>query len=278
MFKAKYNGKVINAKDYTGNGQGLTCIHCNARLDFVHRHNREGKTVHPFFRLNRNSCHEESCRFNIEHLLKDAYNQLGTDIMGHNCDKYILRLQHSENNYCGKSKILGSSGNSVDKTVQNRECKHKKYIRTLFKILSIYIEMDKNPELRNKLTIQFDGENITWNDFFYEEKDLKKMYKACPIEHPIVVFGKIKGLKQRNGEQYVDIQCQEGDKTYVIKGKLRFSLENMGEQLKNESYCLLYFDEVNKESSNLWNSIKYINMEGSIQYQEHICIVKIKDS
>ena len=49
MFRAKYQGEVIEANNYNGDGHGLTCLYCNAVLDFVHSYTRGRKIVKPFF-------------------------------------------------------------------------------------------------------------------------------------------------------------------------------------------------------------------------------------
>lgn len=274
MFRAKYQGEVIEANNYNGDGHGLTCLYCNAVLDFVHSYTRGRKIVKPFFRLNRNSRHEESCMYNVDHLLKDAQTQLGTDIMNQKDGVYILHLQHSIDKHYGESKVSGSSGNLVDEIVQKKERNHK-YIRTLFKILSIYIETEKNPELRQKLKLQYNGENIAWDDFFYEAKDLKRLYNAVPIEHPIVAYGRVT-FRNRNEDKYAIIKCSEGHKTYVINGKLKFPEADTDDQLKDNSPYLLYFDKVsNGEPKNWHERVIYHDVYGDIKYQDHIYLCKM---
>lgn len=212
--------------------------------------------------------------YNVDHLLKDAQTQLGTDIMNQKDGVYILHLQHSIDKHYGESKVSGSSGNLVDEIVQKKERNHK-YIRTLFKILSIYIETEKNPELRQKLKLQYNGENIAWDDFFYEAKDLKRLYNAVPIEHPIVAYGRVT-FRNRNEDKYAIIKCSEGHKTYVINGKLKFPEADTDDQLKDNSPYLLYFDKVsNGEPKNWHERVIYHDVYGDIKYQDHIYLCKM---
>ena len=271
MFRAKYQGEVIEANNYNGDGSGLTCLYCNAVLDFVHSYNRGRKTVKPFFRLNRNSRHEKSCEYNREHLLKDPKRQLGTGIMNKPDDMYILHLQHPIDNHYGESKVSGSSGNLVDEIVQKRGCNNN-YIRNLSKVFSIYLKTKENPELRQKSTLQYNGENIAWDDFFYEEKDLKRLYNAAPIEHPIVVYGRVT-FRNRNKDKYAIIKCSEGHKTYVIHGYFQLDDTGLDNQLKNKPYCLLYFDKVNIQAPNPKDGKIYYNITGNINELYQIFIV-----
>ena len=192
------SGNPITATSYEEKPFGkLFCLSpsCNAQLSFVKRHDRKylSKTVEiaPCFRLKRYEEHSLLCKYNIGGQLNIIAKSSDSEVFSAiEKSKFEFRLhvllkalwEMSKSQIESKGKSWGSTGDK-NKSFANSG-KLTNYLRTLKQILELRTLCEDNKELKSLVTLNYKGNKINWEHFYFDHENLTSFVKNYGINKP----------------------------------------------------------------------------------------------
>lgn len=227
MFYARHERDKINRISVSDIDQddrdGLICEFCNAKISWVKAHKRNGKNISAFLRLQKNEEHALDC----DNVVKSALKSLVAH--SRNIEDGKLLIDVEESNFIFRMNVLIDASFASRKAQiamdeeENPEQKaHKRiqyqktekrltdYFSTAGGIARIRARIEESTDrktLEELIKIDYNGQEISWNDFFYDEDRYPILFKkADKIKHPVAILVTVKSeqkqIKREKNEFY----------------------------------------------------------------------------
>ncbi len=306
MSKARLRSnpnEFVTAEQYTRSVHGSAiCIShgCQCRLTHVPRGTRQlddrEVKVAAYFKRRVGSDHSLKCRFNIQATVNKlvAYSMPAVNfenIFEKVDDKKVLfRLNISTEAINVVRAIQGTQGNKYEE--QFRACNYVRsprvlipYLRSTKAIVALAARLQDKSELSKLVNIRQDGNDIKWQDFYYEYGDYERLYRRLfsdkGVIHPVIV---IAHAKQFSPYDASTLMCwfKRATRRGVeinIQPKVAFLTSKLSSQIKlGNSYAICAVPTL-RDVNNLKiekvdpgkRPFAYINLEVVSQHQIALC-------
>lgn len=213
MFNARHErsgGRPVPVADIKqGDRDDLICEFCAARISYVSAYTRNGKRIAAFLRLQKNVEHALGCSNNVENAVKSLVAQ------SHNTEHNKALFDNNESGYTFRMNVLINAifdAVKEKKTLDAEEDQQQKVRRRvqyqqtekrladyfssaagIAKIRANIEEKSDKQRLSELITIDYNGQKISWNDFYYEEDRYPALFRrAEKIKHPIAILLTVK--------------------------------------------------------------------------------------
>lgn len=203
--------------------EDLICEYCDARIEWVKPHKRNGKNISAFLRLKKHVSHDPKC----QNIVKTAITALvarsrniedGKNIIADDGSNFIFRMHvlTEASEAAGKARRAFDEESDPEKKAVKRICYQKTerrlsdYFNTATGVARIRAKIEENIDkqsLSELVKIDCNGKQISWNDFFYDEERYPILFKnASKIDHPVAILITVKDekkhVKNQGGEFY----------------------------------------------------------------------------
>ena len=301
----KKNRKVtVEEARNEGITTNLFCIYCNASLSYVppfkRRYGDNVSTVRDYFRLAKNSFHDQNCKYNTEGRVKVIARDSDEILKSIGNGKYnfrmnliassLKRIKQDQVKNESKNLLVGNASTPKNKEYENRG-KLNSYLSTMNKILVLRSEIEENRELNSLVQLEFGTETINWNKFYYSTDEYIKCFNYISrnnIKHPICIEGKIKLIKEPNEKfkyysvvltkPYINKFDKDGFKripsveVYVFNQSVIEYIKAKREK-GNKHIAFYSFVTTNEKTYN--GNIKYLNIKGSIFHKKQVHVFSL---
>ncbi|ECC1692326.1 hypothetical protein DPB93_07260 [Salmonella enterica subsp. salamae] len=213
MFYARHerdkSRRIPVAEIEQSDKKGLICEFCDAKIDCVKAHQRNGKNISAFLRLHKNESHRSNCG----NIVKSAINALvahsqsiedGKPLIDNGESNFIFRMNVliDATLTSKKAKIAMDEEINPEEKVRKRIRYQKAekclsdYFNTATGVARIRSKIEESTDkksLSDLVKIVYDGKQISWNDFFYDEERYPVLFKkADKIKHPVAILITVK--------------------------------------------------------------------------------------
>ncbi|ROU13468.1 hypothetical protein EB837_13405 [Kluyvera ascorbata] len=203
--------------------EDLICEYCDARIEWVKPHKRNGKNISAFLRLKKHVAHNPQC----QNIVKMAINALvarsrniedGKNIIDDDGSNFIFRMHvlTEASETAGKARRAFDEESDPDKKTvkriryQKTERRLSDYFNTATGVAKIRAKIEESIDkqsLSELVKIDYNGKKISWSDFFYDEERYPILFKKSPkIDHPVAILITVKNekkhLKNQGGDFY----------------------------------------------------------------------------
>ena len=197
------NGRWITPKEINPVSP-LKCA-CGAQVLRVKGHvkSNHSVSVRAFFRLSQGKKHREDCPYNITAQIEIIARNSEGWIKKSEKGKWTFRLLLNKDPSApgitqpGKNSSEVGSGN-VGTTYQKKEGeKLDPYIHTAQRVLKLRRRCESQAEMAKELVLNFEGEEISWSDFYFERGNYQNCYNRLKKKTgmPIAIHGKVQSIK-----------------------------------------------------------------------------------
>lgn len=242
MFYARHehdkNHRIAAADIDQSTREGLICEFCDAKISWVNAHKRSGKNISAFLRLQKGQEHASYC----DNIVKSAITALVAHSRNIEEGKPLFAV--GESNVIFRMNVLIEAAVDArrarlamdDETIpeekvrkraryQKAEKRLTDYFNTAAGVARIRARIEESADkqsLSDLIKIDYGGKQISWNDFFYDEKHYPVLFKkADKITHPVAILITVKSEQRKiktekgefyslNGEVYI---LEHNDKT-----------------------------------------------------------------
>lgn len=213
MFYARHERAIHTpisvAEIQESDREGLICQFCPAKISWVKAHKRNGKNISAFLRLQKNEHHASDCGNTVKSAV--------TTLVAHsqNIENGKLLIDANDSIFVFRMNVLIEAGTSVRKArlsldeectpeekarkrvrYQKTEKRLTDYFNTAIGIAKIRARIEESRDkkaLSELIKIDYNGKEISWNDFFYEEDRYPILFKnAEKIRHPVAILSTVK--------------------------------------------------------------------------------------
>ena len=233
MFYARYERNIhlrIPVEEIKeSNREGLICEFCPAKISWVTPHQRHGKNISAFLRLQRNEQHTSNCKNSVKSAI--------TSLVAHsqNIEDGKLLLEEQDSAFIFRMNVLIEASTALRQTrftpeeeadpdeKARKRIRYKKtekrladYFNTATGIAKIRAKIEESSDkkaLSELVKIDYNGKKISWNDFFYDEDRYPVLFKkAEKINHPVAIL-----LTVKQAQKHINTEKRN---FYSLKGEV----------------------------------------------------------
>lgn len=282
----------------------LFCVCCNAPLSYVapfkRRSGNNFSTVRDYFRLAKNSFHDQDCKYNTEGRVKIIARDSDEILKSIGNGKYnfkmnliassLKRIKQEQVKNESENLLVGNASTPKNKEYKNSG-KLNSYLSTMNKILVLRSEIEENRELSNLIQLEFETETINWNKFYYSTDEYIKCFNNISrnnIKHPICIEGKIKLIREPNEKfkyyslvltkPYIDKFDEDGFKRIPSVEVHVFNqsvIEYIKAKMEKGNKHIAFYSFVTTNEKPYEGNIKYLNIRGSIFHKKQVHVFSL---
>ncbi|MCX5575076.1 hypothetical protein OSH03_14030 [Enterobacter sp. E-TC7] len=233
MFYARYehniNLRIPVEEIKESDRKGLICEFCPAKISWVTPHQQHGKNISAFLRLQKNEQHTSNCKNSVKSAI--------TSLVAHsqNIEDGKLLLEAQDSAFIFRMNVLIEASAALRKATftpeeeadpdkkTRKRIRYKKtekrladYFNTATGIAKIRAKIEESSDkkaLSELVKIDYNGKEISWNNFFYDEDRYPILFKKAErIAHPVAIL-----ITVKQAQKHINT---ERSSFYSLKGEL----------------------------------------------------------
>lgn len=238
MFYARHeratHARIPVAEIKESDREGLICEFCPAKISWVKAHKRNGKNISAFLRLQKHEHHASGCDNNVKSaitaLVAHSQNIEDGQLLINTKGSIVIFRMNVLIEACAnarKAKLSMDEGSTPEEKAHKRVRYQKTdkrltdYFNTAAGIARIRARIEESSDkktLSERVKIDCNGKQISWNDFFYDEDRYPILFKkAAKITHPVAIL-----LTAKNQQKHITTERSD---FYSLNGEV-CTLEN----------------------------------------------------
>ena len=198
---------------------GLTCVVCEAPVEFVTGHTRQlgdgAACVEAFFRLQKGCRHRTDCRYNLRGQIEIvARTSESNFVRAIEKGQFEFRLLAPDAPELIGADTPGEAESKRTRLAPDPAAKEKiyveadtqlgAYINSAIAVLKLRVQCEDNAEIQKLLRLKYKEKRVRWSDFYFEYDDYFRCFDIAKSASrkketfPIAVRGAVRDIKPRD--------------------------------------------------------------------------------